>query len=232
MNAELILKFLEDIANNNNRNWFNANKDYYEKARDEFERGVYELIVRISTFDTSISHLSIKDVTYRFYRDTRFSQDKSPYKRHFGAYIAAHGKKAFHGGYYIHLEPGNCFIACGAYSLPMNILTACRNEIMANIDEWLKCVENKEFLCYYGVADDSAIDLGRGFGIDKLKTRPAGFPADYNYINYLRMKDYCCWYHVNDNFFGNANWLDNVELMFKAAKPMLDFVNSVVDDYE
>ena len=105
MDAKLILDFLRDIMANNNKQWFQEHKEEYMAAKAEFERGVGLAIARISTFDPSISHITVKDATYRFYRDTRFSNDKSPYKNHFGAYIAAHGKKALHGGYYIHLEP-------------------------------------------------------------------------------------------------------------------------------
>ena len=89
MDTKLIFNFLRDIAANNNRPWFQEHKAEYEKAKAEFEKGVEEAITAISKFDPSISHLTVKDCCYRFYRDTRFSLDKSPYKRHFGAYISA-----------------------------------------------------------------------------------------------------------------------------------------------
>ena len=174
----------------------------------------------------------MKDCTYRFYRDTRFSTDKSPYKNHLGAYIAAHGKKALHGGYYIHLEPDHCLLACGNYWLPTNILTSCRNEIMANEEEWLRCVENDEFQKYFGADEDADWDSKQGFGLEKLKTCPAGFPREYPYMRYLRMKNYCCWHQVSESFFQGDKWLDKMVPMFKAAKPMMDFMNSVIDDYE
>lgn len=232
MNAKRVLRFLRDIAANNNKQWFQDNKEEYLLIKEEFENAVAEAIAYISYFDPSIARLDVKDVTYRFYRDTRFSSDKSPYKRHLGAYIAAHGKKSFHGGYYIHIEPNNCFLACGSYWLPTNILTSCRNEIMANTEEWLNCVESKEFLDYFGGNDNSLITDKQGFGLNRLKTCPSGFPRDYKYINYLRMKDYCCWHHVSDGFFDGDDWLSEMGSVFCAARPMLDFVNSVVDDYE
>ena len=108
MQAGRILHFLEDISVNNNREWFNANKEEYKAVRTDFEDGINKAILRISEFDPTVKHLTVKDTTYRFYRDTRFSSDKSPYKTHLGAYIAAHGKKSLHGGYYIHLEPSHC----------------------------------------------------------------------------------------------------------------------------
>jgi len=127
MDAKRILRFLRQVMANNNREWFQEHKKEYEAVRADFEQGVQQTIARIMTFDESIGHLKVKDCTYRFYRDTRFSKDKSPYKNHLGAYISAHGKKSLHGGYYIHLEPGHCMVACGNYWLPTNILTSCRN---------------------------------------------------------------------------------------------------------
>lgn len=232
MDTKRILQFLRDVMVNNNRPWFQDHKDEYQAVKDDFERGVGQAIARISTFDSSVAHVTVKDATYRFYRDTRFSSDKSPYKNHLGAYIAAHGKKALHGGYYIHLEPGRCMLACGNYWLPTNILTSCRNEIMGNIDEWLRCVESPEFLRYYGAEETAGPDAGQGFGIERLKTSPSGFPRDYEHIRYLRMKDYCCWHRVSDDFFDGDVWLDDMERIFRAGKPMLDFTNSVIDDYE
>lgn len=226
------MDFLRDVAANNNRPWFQEHKARYDAARAEFERGVAEAIGRIAAFDPSVAHVTVKDATYRFYRDTRFSADKSPYKTHFGAYVAAHGKKALHGGYYIHLEPGHCMLSCGNYWLPTNILTSCRNEIMGNIDRWLACVGSEDFVRYFGPAPGGELFSGQGFGIERLKTCPAGFPRDYEHIGYLRMKDYCCWHCVGDGFFAEPGWLDRMERILKAGKPMMDFINSVIDDYE
>ncbi len=232
MNTDRIFGFLRDIMANNNRQWFQEHKDEYMEARADFERGVEQAIARISAFDPSVSHITVKDATYRFYRDTRFSNDKSPYKNHFGAYIAAHGKKALHGGYYIHLEPGHCLLACGNYWLPTNILNACRNEIMGNISEWLRCVGSEEFVRYFGAPETAGWDDRQGFGLARLKTCPSGFPRDYEHLSYLRMKDFCCWHGVGEDFFSGDAWLDEMEKVFKAGKPMQDFINSVIDDYE
>lgn len=232
MNAKLILDFLRQVALNNNRPWFQEHKGEYEAVRAEFERGVAQALERIVTFDPEVAHLTVKDCTYRFYRDTRFSPDKSPYKNHLGAYVNAKGRKALRGGYYLHLEPGQCLLAAGNYWLPTHVLTACRNEIMANTEEWLKCVESKEFKKYFGAEATVGWDDRQGFGLERLKTCPSGFPRDWEYVEYLRLKNYCCWHHVSDGFFEGDGWLDEMERIFLAAKPMQDFVNSVIDDYE
>ena len=244
MDTKRILGFLQEVMQNNNREWFHAHRPEYDAARSDFEHGTALAIGRIAEFDESVAHVTVKDATYRFYRDTRFSADKSPYKNHFGAYINAKGKKALRGGYYIHLQPGHCLVAVGNYWLPTNILTACRNEIMGNIDEWLKCVENKAFLKFYADVKrepsagearsewEESWDSSQGFGLMKLKTCPSGFPRDWQYVKYLRLKDYCAWHHVADDFFEGDGWLGEMERMLRAAKPMMDFVNNVIDDYE
>ena len=241
MDAKRILSFLRQVTANHNRPWFQEHKAEYDAVRAEFERGIAQAIERIMTFDPEIAHLKVKDCTYRFYRDTRFSADKSPYKNHMGAYIDAKGKKALRGGYYLHLEPDHCLVAVGNYWLPTNILPACRNEIMANTDAWLKCVEDKAFQNYFGSSATNSIkeptnisswDQPQGFGLEKLKTCPSGFPKDWPYVHYLRLKDYCAWHAVPETFFEGDVWLDEIECMFRAAKPMMDFMNAVIDDYE
>ncbi len=243
MDAKRILSFLREVMANNNRPWFQEHKAEYEAVRADFEQGVAQALERIVTFDPEIAHLTVKDCTYRFYRDTRFSPDKSPYKNHFGAYIDARGKKALRGGYYLHLEPDHCLVAVGNYWLPTNILTACRNEMMANTEAWLKCVESKAFKKYFKDVRaprsgeqrsewEESWDSPQGFGLTKLKTCPSGFPKDWEYVHYLRLKDYCCWHHVADDFFEGDHWLDEMEKMCRAAKPMMDFMNAIIDDYE
>ncbi|MBQ6209857.1 MAG: DUF2461 domain-containing protein [Prevotella sp.] len=233
MNTKRILDFLRDIAANNNRPWFQEHKAEYTACKNDYERDIAQAIIRLSEFDDEVAHLQVKDCVYRFYRDTRFSEDKSPYKRHLGAYICAKGKKALRGGYYIHVEPGNCLLATGSYWLPTNILTSCRNEIMGNIDVWREAVENKQFVEYFGRPNEGTWEQSdKGFGLDSLKTCPSGFPRDYEFIQYLRMKDYCCWKRVPDDFFNGDDWYDEAITIFKTAKPMMDFMNAVIDDYE
>jgi len=237
MQAKRILKFLRDVAANNNRVWFAEHKDEYLACKADFEDGVEKAIARIAGFDSKVAHLTAKDCCYRFYRDIRFSEDKSPYKRHFGAYICEGGKKSLRAGYYIHVQPDRCFLSCGSYWLPTNILTACRNEIMGNIEEWMRCVNDGRFIKYYGypnegvMTDDEEFSQ-KGFGLAALKTCPKDFPRDYEHIEYLRMKDYACWHRVPDDFFDGDSWLDGMARMFEIAKPMNYFINSVVSDYD
>ncbi|MCD8289650.1 MAG: DUF2461 domain-containing protein [Prevotella sp.] len=240
MDSKLILSFLHDIAENNNREWFRANKQRYDAARAELSKMTQELILRIGEFDSDVLRLTPKDCMFGFYRDIRFSPDKSPYKRNFGTYICRAGKKSLQGGYYVHFQPDSCFLAAGSYWLPTNILTACRNEIMANIDLWRSIVESPKFVEYFGRAGEFAAPQfikysemsAKGFGISYLKTCPKGFPKDYEFIDYLRMKEYCCWHRVPDDFYEQDDWMDRAMELFRTAKPAMDFMNSVIADYE
>jgi len=233
MDTGRILAYLGDIAANNSREWFHEHREEYDAVRRDFEDGVQRMICRIAQDDPSVAHITVKDATYRFYRDTRFSPDKSPYKRHFGAYIAAHGKKSLHGGYYIHLEPGHCLVCVGTYWLPTNILTATRNEILSNSEQWKAAVENREFRSLFGLPGEGDWDGSeRGFGLTMLKTCPAGFPKDSELLPYLRMKDYCCWVRVDDDFFAKPDFTDRAAEIMMTGRAMNDFINAVVDDYE
>ena len=80
MDVSVIFQFLKDLAANNNREWFQGHKDEYLKAQKEFEELLTAIIARISLFDESIVGIQAKDCTYRIYRDTRFSSDKTPIK--------------------------------------------------------------------------------------------------------------------------------------------------------
>jgi hypothetical protein len=104
--------------------------------------------------------------------------------------------------------------------------------MMANEEEWLRCVESKAFLRYFGAPETASWESPQGFGLERLKTCPSGFPRDYQHMKYLRMKDYCCWHRVADDFFEGDAWQAATVKMFKAAKPMTDFMNAVIDDYE
>lgn len=214
-----ILQYLTDIKLNNNREWFYENKARYDDIHLAFEKIVERLIASIANFDPQISLVTVKSTLYRFHRDTRFSLDKSPYKRHLGSYINPRGKKSPHGGYYLHFEPGNCMIGGGAYCLDSPLLKAVRTTIMEEIDTFRAIVEAPQF-----------VELFPIIGEDHLKTMPAGFPRDFAYPQYLRPKNYAVLHRLPDDFFFQENWIEKVADNFKIMKPFLDFVNQPIDD--
>lgn len=104
------LNFLSTLEINNNREWFNENKDLYLAAKANVEQVVDAIIPEVAKFDVSVERLEAKNCIFRIYKDTRFSKDKTPYKTNLGASLVEKGQKTLnHAGYYIHLEPTNPF---------------------------------------------------------------------------------------------------------------------------
>lgn len=99
-----VVEFLTLLHENNDKAWFDSHKEMYKRALSCFEVFTAKLIDGIAAFDPSVRGLTVKDCTWRIYRDTRFSPDKTPYKTHMGAFVAPRGKKGGYSGYYFHVE--------------------------------------------------------------------------------------------------------------------------------
>lgn len=220
MNLKKTFTFLRQLAAHNNREWFNSHKADYEAAKSEFDALLTVLIAHISLFEPEVMHLEAKDCVYRIYRDLRFSQDKTPYKTHFGGFISARGKKSLHCGYYVHVEPGNSMLAGGGWCPTSPMLRAIRQSVVDNIDEFRDIVEAPDFKHYYPTV-----------GWERLKTAPKDFPKDFPYMQYLQPKDYIVWHQVSDEFFSAPDMVDTIVDAFKQMKPYNDFLNYTIDDY-
>ena len=216
-----ILQFVSQLKQNNNREWFQANKDWYEQMRAEFEQLVAALIKEISEFDEDMKYLTPKECVFRIYRDIRFSSDKTPYKTHFGAYMASGGgRKSPRGGYYLHLEPGASFASTGVWMPEPNVLKALRQSVYDNIDELNEIRSDKEFSRYYK----------NFYEEDKLKKIPAGFPADFPDVELLKLKHYLVDYHLEENFLSADDFIPKITAVFKAGYPFNRFLNYTVDE--
>ena len=177
-----VMTFLNGVLMNNNRPWFQENKDLYLKAQERINNMTVELIEGISKFDSSVKNLSVSDCTYRIYRDIRFSPDKRPYKTHMGIYVCPNGKKSGLAGYYLHFEGEDAeYLGCnglftGLWNPDKNALKNIREDI-----------------CYDGVAFEKAIEKAKNFTLDtscSLSKTPKDFPKDSPYDYLLRLKQY------------------------------------------
>ncbi|MDE5924309.1 MAG: DUF2461 domain-containing protein, partial [Muribaculaceae bacterium] len=125
-----IIKFLKALGRNNNREWFALHKEEYLKVKEEVDRLAERLIAIVATVDPDAARFRPADVTYRIYRDTRFSTDKTPYKTHIGIFInPPAGKKSPRCGYYFHLEPEEFLVCAGNMPLPGPLTRAIRQSI-------------------------------------------------------------------------------------------------------
>jgi len=221
MHTEDIINFLKELNENNNREWFAQNKSRYEKVKSKFEEISRLLISEISVFDNDIKNVDVKDCVFRIYRDIRFSTDKTPYKTHFGVYIAsAGGRKSQRGGYYLHLDPAGCFIAVGVWCPPPNILKALRQSVCDNIDELNEIRNEASFNTYFKTF----------FEEDKLKNVPAGFPRDFPDAELLKLKHYMVDHKLNDDILNAPNLVSRLGEIARAGYPLNKFLNYTVDE--
>lgn len=213
------MKFLKDLKANNDRDWFNDNKKKYEEAREDFEAFVADLIKGIAKFDPPIADIVPKKAVFRIYRDVRFSKDKSPYKVNFGAHLTSSPVKVHdRAGYYINLQPGNTFLAGGAYLPPGPWLNKIRQEIDYNTKEFKKILNSASFKKYFG-----------GIEGEQLKTAPKGYPKDHPEIELLRYKSFLAVNNCDDKLATSDDFLKHSTAVFKAMKPFDDFLNRAAD---
>ncbi|MBK7627638.1 MAG: DUF2461 domain-containing protein [Bacteroidales bacterium] len=210
------IDYLKAIGKNNNRDWFLKNKAQYNEARGNFESFVQSLLDEIIVFEPIMKGLEVKSCVYRFNRDIRFSNDKSPYKTHFGAFMVRGGKKNGDklAGYYFHIEPGKSIIAGGAYMPPAPWLSAIREKIDEDPSKIRAIIKNKDFIKYFGKIDG-----------EKLKKAPKGYPTDHPDIELLKFKSYLVFNEVKDDFVVSNDLFDYTVKAFKAMKPLNDFLN-------
>lgn len=209
------LQFLRNLEKNNNREWFNENKTLYQEAQQDVISFVEKLIEEMADFDEEMGKLEAKKSVFRIYRDTRFSKDKTPYKTNFGAGLGM-GKGNKISGYYLHIEPGKSFLAGGVYKPEPSVLKTIRQEISAFGDEFLEILEQDEFRNYF-----------RGLSVeDKLKKVPQGFEKDDKMAEYLKLKHFIVTHPVSDEQLLSENAVKEFTEIFKAMKPLNDFLQT------
>jgi len=170
-----LFDFITELKANNDRTWFNANKARYER---DVKEPFLDFISDAAGPLRKISKAIVADPRpqggslFRIYRDTRFSKDKTPYKTHAGAHFQAGGKGVHGPGYYLHLEPGECFLAGGMWMPETKALQMIRERIADKPAEWSKARGN--------------IDVGEA----ALKRPPRGFDADHPMIEDIKRKSF------------------------------------------
>lgn len=220
MDNKMILNFLGRLAENNDREWFAAHKAEFLAVKAASEDLAAALIELVATVEPDARHLRPADCTYRIYRDTRFSPDKSPYKRHIGIFVnPPFGKKSPRFGYYLHLEPGNCFFAAGNVCLESSLFKALRRSVYDEIEEYRSIVEDPEFRLLYTRVGDNL-----------LKTAPKGFPKDWPWIDYLKPREYMASAPLSDNFVESPSFIEKLTPYVMQASRFNRFFNFTIDE--
>jgi len=212
------LKFIKDVAENNNREWFAEHKDKYEEAKQDVLNLISVIIPELAKVDPLISaDTDPKKNLMRIYRDVRFSKNKDPYKNNFGIWFSAKGKGVNEPGYYLHIQPGKSFIAGGYWMPEAAQLKLIRQEIDYNIDEFKEIISAKDFKKHFTLGTSNA-----------LKNAPKGYdPADPN-IEYLKLKSFEATTSLTDNEFFDPKLVNKLISSFGAIQPLVAFLRNAI----
>jgi uncharacterized protein (TIGR02453 family) len=181
--------FLKDLKENNNRDWFQANKPRYEAARENVIAFTTALLKQVRSIDPQVSEaLDPAKCVVRIYRDIRFSKDKTPYKNNFGVSIPTSGTKLGRAEYFMHISPGDTFIAGGYWMPETEHLKAIRQEIDYNAGELKKIIDAPGFVKLFG-------DFRKQ---ESLKTVPKEYSADNENIDLLKLKSFVSFHKMKD----------------------------------
>jgi uncharacterized protein (TIGR02453 family) len=214
------IDFLKSLKKNNNKPWFDANKKTYEEARTTFTDSVTQIITIISRIDPGIANLTAKECMFRINRDVRFSKDKRPYKHNMSAYFNKAGKKGNGAGYYIHIEPGQSFVAAGIWMPEPGDLAKIRQEIDYNFVEWKKMIGSAEFKRQFEKGIDNSNSLVRP---------PKGYDEDNPAIEFLKLKSFVASRPFTDAEVMSREFANGLSKSIKAIKPLVSFLNRSLD---
>ncbi|HSC53966.1 MAG TPA: DUF2461 domain-containing protein [Phnomibacter sp.] len=212
------LQFLSALKKNNEKAWFDNNRNQYDAAKLDMLGFAENMIKAISTFDNSVAHIQAKDCLFRINRDVRFSKNKAPYKTNMAMYISRGGKKALDvAGYYVHIEPGASFMAGGIWMPMAPELKKIRQEIDYNFSEFQELLTAKNFKTVFG-------DLEKGEGT-VLSRPPKGYDADNEAIEWLKLKSFIASAPLPDALLTDKKLVATLGKNFETMYPLIQFLN-------
>lgn len=205
------LQFLQDLSDNNHREWFQTNKSRYEAAQENMKQFLRAVEKALGETD-HIEEASL----FRIYRDVRFSKDKLPYKNNFGMGFTR-ATKRLRGGYYLHIEPGASFAGGGFWQPNAEDLKRIRDEFAADAQPIRQIIADPTFKKYFGTLDG-----------DELKTAPRGYDKDGPAVDLIRKKSFVVRRNFSDAELTSDKFLQEVKKTFEAMRPYFDYMSMVL----
>jgi len=210
--------FLTALSNNNSRVWFEENRKWYDDSRAEVEALINRCIGEVGKVE-DLGDLEAKKLMFRIYRDVRFSKNKDPFKKNFSAMIARAGKKEMNGyGYYVHFQPGECFMAAGIYEPSPEQLAKIRQEIDYNAEALKSIITKPAFFDTFGKMEGK-----------QLKTSPKGYSKDHPEIELLRYTQFYFSCPFSEKEVLSSDFPEKLALRCKSIRPFLEFMNGALD---
>jgi uncharacterized protein (TIGR02453 family) len=208
--------FLSALAENNNREWFEAHKQEYEDfvrtPALDFISDIAEEMPAISAHFRALPK-KVGGSLMRVQRDTRFSRIKTPYKTNIGIHFRHEVGKDVHApGYYVHIEPGACFVGVGLWHPDADALFKIREGIVKNAVAWVAARDDKDFRKHFTLEGDT------------LANAPRGFAKDHPLVEDLKFKDFIALATISDANMISKNLRPQVVDLFKQAAPYMRFL--------
>jgi uncharacterized protein (TIGR02453 family) len=209
-----VFAFLRQLARNNRREWFNANKERYQhELRDP-------LCAFVAGFAPELAKLSrhlIADPApnggslLRIYRDTRFARDKSPYKTHAGLWFAPpEGRESPAPGFYLHAGPGEVFMAAGVWRPAPEVLKQVRDAIAAQPARWQRM---------HGELDDDG---------ERLSRPPRGYDPEHRCVADLRRKQFVVTRPFTEADASRSGFAKRYAAACRETLPLMRFLSEAV----
>lgn len=203
-----IIKQLQELKENNNREWYETKKDEYTQLMQEFKTFGTALEADINRFDT-VQRMKV----YRPYRDLRFSKDKTPYHTYRGISFFRKGK----GEYYINIEPDDCFLIVGYWAITPEDLKRLRQEFSYDSQEIQEILNRPSFKKYF----NSLLPF-------EVKTAPKGFDKNHPNIEFIRKKSLLVKRKLSEKEIFQPNFYESVIDTFKTGNPLLEYINDIL----
>ncbi len=214
------LKFLKDLAKNNNKEWFDANRPRYEIAKQDYIQFADAIIKGFCKKDTDFETLEPRKCLFRINRDVRFSKDKSPYKTNFGASFERGGRISPFAAYYLHIEPGKSFIAGGVWQPDAERTKKIRQEIDYSWSDFKKIIHNKKFVSLFQDLEKTKET--------SLSREPKGYEKQNPAIDYIKLKSWVVSTPLTDAEITSKDMLKKVLTAFETMQPMIVFLNNAL----
>lgn len=212
------ISFLKSLKKNNNKPWFDNNRDKYLIAKNNFEELITELLHKMTLYDDDMKELTVKDCCFRINRDIRFSKNKTPYKISLSASFNKGGRKSIYAGYYLHLQPeGKSFADGGLWHPEAAELKKIRQEIDYCLPEFKKIIHATAFKKNYGELERDENHM--------LKKVPKGYDKDNAAAGFLKMKSFVATRNIPEEVILSTGFSDEIIRSFKALQPLVHFLN-------
>ena len=215
-------KFLRSLARNNDREWFHAHKaDYEQHVRQPFLALITDLQPALSEVSEHYraDPKTVGGSLFRIHRDTRFSNNKAPYKNWQGARLFhARSKEVEAPSFYLHLQPGNCFIGAGLWHPEPDTLRRIRHFIVDNPGSWAAAAHGTAFRKRFDLDDD-----------EMLVRPPRGFPTDFAYLDDLRRKNHVALRAIDDATMTGPRLLSTLAKDLQGLGPYMDYLCAALD---